>query len=174
MAIITLELIPNAYQRYYDSSAGAVYEEYWSGTAWINCRKVLLSNGQVTLSKSTTGVMNACVSLTQAQVQAGYSLTSLTGAGFTMTPIGFRIATSGIGGSGNLLLQDTNSSPVVIATISEANLAANAIINESSGSGIVTLGAGFGADLTISKDIQIIGASITLSTCLASVYYKQR
>jgi hypothetical protein len=120
-----------------------------------------------------TVVQAVSATVTLAQINAGFTLVAAV-AGQTLTPVGFRVKCTGaFAALTDIRLSDTNSSPVDIATIAQAQATDGAIFTENGASGL-TFGAGFGAALTAAKGIQIrkTGSTGTTATgCDVIVFY---
>lgn len=112
---------------------------------------------------------NATVTATLAQINAGLVLVpAVTGQAITVT--NFTAIVNGTFLTGTSVeLEDTNGTPVAVATFGEAALTNGAILVPASSG--VTLGAGFAAPLTTSKGLQVVnngsaqtgGTSITFN-----------
>lgn len=154
---------------------GDLYFDYtnavmWAATGTTNtswAAAVASSQGQLQSYYGTVSL---------AQLQAGITLIPAV-AGYTITPIFYKFVIAGTaGGSGNLVLEDTNGTPVVITTITEAalNTAGNGgvLSSEQVVSG-KTDGAGMCAPLTAAKGIQIAAAAgiTTLTSIFVCIEY---
>ena len=136
-----------------------LYFDYTNGVLWMASGTTNMSWSVV--ATSTPDLQTYAGNITLAQIQAGVVLVPNL-AGYTITPIRYKIIVKGTaGGSGNLVLQDTNATPVVITTIAEASLA-GILTSEVAATG-KTDGAGMCAPLTTGKGIQI-PATATLTT----------
>lgn len=140
------------------NAIGDVYTDTTNGSDWIaggttNTSWVLIASALLAGALPQTLI----TTVTLAQLQSGKII--LAGAaGHTITPIYYKVVVTGTaGGSGNFILEDTNGTPVVITTITEAalNTAANSFISSEIATTGVTQGAGMNAALTAGKGIQI-------------------
>ena len=93
----------------------------------------------------------------------------------TITVLNYVARVSGTFATGtSILLQSTNATPVVVATIAEAALTNNAVLLPSSAN--TTLGAGFAAALGSGDGLQLIngGSPQTAGTSVAlTITYRQ-
>lgn len=104
--------------------------------------------------KGNVTVAAAFVTVTLAQLKAGATIVAGV-TGRTLTPIRFRIKFTGAFTTATTIrLSDTAGSPVDIATVAIANATDGNILTETGGTGL-TIGAGYGAALTIDKGIQL-------------------
>jgi len=145
---------------------GDIYVDYTNGFVWS-------ANGTTNTSwqflEGNGAIRQTYVgTVTLAQLNAGKVLVAGI-TGYTLTPIYYKIVVNGTaGGSGNVVLEDTAGSPVVITTVTEAGLA-GILTSEAAASG-KTDGAGLYAALTSGNGIQIpASASLTTLTSLTVV-----
>ncbi len=97
--------------------------------------------------------------LTLAQVNAGFTLIpNIYSNKLIVTNFALRINSAAVG-TGNLLLQTTETTPVVIATFANAQLSSGAFLRP--GDTGVTLGAGFWAKLSQGVGIQLKTSAIS-------------
>jgi hypothetical protein len=141
-----------------------LYFDYTNGVLWM--ANGTTNTSWVVVATSTPDIQTYTGNITLAQIQAGVVLVpGITG--YTITPIRYKIIVKGTpGGTGNLVLEDTNTTPVVITTVAEASLA-GILTSEVTATG-KTDGAGMCAPLTTGKGIQI-PATATLTT-LTGIY----
>lgn len=134
--------------------------------------RVLIKSPQLS-SANTSGTPHvAQFTVTQAQINAG--LTLIPGiAGKAITVTSFQMQTTGTFATGTSIeLEDTNSSPVPVATIITADLGN---VNFPGATG-VTMGVGFGQPLTSGKGLQVVknGSAYTGGTAaLITITYTQ-
>ena len=174
-----------------DTSANAVTIQVASGSGNViqpgSNSSIALAKGEaVTLrssgsstffrvaSYSPSVVQELEVTATLAQINAGLVL--ITGrANQTITVLNYVARVSGTFATGtSILLQSTNATPVVVATIAEAALTNNAVLLPSSAN--TTLGAGFAAALGSGDGLQLIngGSPQTAGTSVAlTITYRQ-
>lgn len=145
---------------------GDIYFDYANGFIWSATG---LTNTSWQLAEGNGAVRQTYFgTVTLAQLNAGKVLVAGI-TGYTLTPIYYKIVVNGTAaGSGNVILEDTNSSPVVITTVTEAGLA-GILTSEAAASG-KTDGVGLYGGLTSGKGIQIpASSSITTLTSLTVV-----
>jgi hypothetical protein len=116
--------------------------------------RVLIKSPQLSAASQGGGVKNAIFTVTQAQVNAGLTLIPAV-AGQTIYVHDFNTRTTGSWATGTaVVLEDTAGSPVLAATLAQADLG-NVLFPGATG---VTLGAGYGGvGLTAGKGLQIAG-----------------
>lgn len=107
-----------------------------------------------TATKFGAIVQFVLVTVTLAELNAGKVL--VTGvSGKTITPLDFKMTVSGTFATGTSAeLEDTNGTPVVVASVAAAGLGDGAVINETEAN--TTVGAGYLAPLTA-------GAGLTMT-----------
>ena len=112
-------------------------------------------------------VFTRTVSATLAQINAGHAILPAT-AGVQYILLGYTLRISGSFDTGTgIALQDSNGTPVVVATVLTASLSDGALLTPASAN--TTLGAGFAAPLTAGKGLSIIKAGATALTDGASI-----
>jgi len=102
-------------------------------------------------------VKNITKTVTTAEIVAGKTLIPAI-VGRQITPLRYFVKSTGdfsIGGGTNVVIQDTNATPVIITTIAKAALTDGAKISSNVAVANVTDGAGMLAPLTVSKGIAI-------------------
>lgn len=105
-----------------------------------------------TFSSAVAPIHAAYFTATLAQLNAGFTIAN-DDANKQFVPVGFFLKSTGaFTALTDIRLSDTNGTPVDIVTVAQAQLTNGAVFTENGGSG-VTLGAGFGAPLTVGKGI---------------------
>lgn len=134
--------------------------------------RILVRSPQLSSSNTSSSPRVAQFTVTQAQVNAGLVIIpAITGKSVTVT--NFQMQTTGTFATGTSIeLEDTNGTPVAVATVVTADLAN---VNFPGATG-VTMGVGFGQPLTLSKGLQIVknGSAFTGGTnVLLTLTYTQ-
>jgi hypothetical protein len=94
--------------------------------------------------------------VSMAQINAGFDLLALvTGKKFKVVGYYFRFNGGSLGGATDIRLSDTAGSPVDIVTIAAAAATSGAEVHHGATIANVTKGAGWLAQLTVSKGVQI-------------------
>jgi len=114
-----------------------------------------------------------CITVTLAQVNAGLEIIPAR-AGNQIQIINFKVKSTGAWAAlTSILIQDTADTPVVVATLAQAQLTDGAILVP--GSTGVTLGAGFYGPLTRGKALKVVkdgSAGTTATNIIIQVTYK--
>ena len=139
------------------------------GVSLTNCNDIQVANNQIVCYSAT-----ATVTATLAQINAGLTLISgVTGQYITVT--GFSAVVSGNFASGTaVILQSTNATPLVVATLAEAGLTNGTTL--TAGGSNVTNGAGLGFALGSGDGLQVVnsGSAQTGGTSITfTITYKQ-
>lgn len=123
--------------------------------------------GTVNDSSSSSAIQSILSTVTLAEINAGKTI--LSGIdGKTINVVNFRILSTGTFATGTSVeLEDTNGTPVVVASVATAGLSDGAVIlpDESN----TTVGAGFLASLTAGEGLAITktGSDFTGGTSIA-------
>ena len=118
-------------------------------------------------------VKSFLITVTQAEINAGKVLIPGV-AGKTITPLDFKMVVLGNFATGTSVdLEDTNGTPVVVASVLTAGLTTGAVINEAESN--TSVGAGYLAPLTSGKGLALTktGSDFTGGTSVTvRVLYK--
>lgn len=111
-------------------------------------------------------VRNATITASVAEINAGKVIIPAV-AGMTITPLRYFIKSVGdfSGGTGtNLVIQDTNGTPVVVVTVGKSALTSGAKITSNVVIPTVVDGAGFMASLTKGYGLSVTGDTLSAGT----------
>jgi hypothetical protein len=147
-----------------------------SDTGGVNATETLANKTiDSTLNYVKNTVMAYCANITTAQLNAGITLIAGV-TGRTLRILRYSLVSNGAfnsGGGTSVILQDNNTSAVVVSTFAKAALTAGAKIASGSVITNVTDGAGMIGNLTASKGL-VVPADASLSTGTSidlTIYY---
>lgn len=136
--------------------------------------RILVRSPQLGTASSGNGVRTINITKTLAQINAGGSLISgIAGKAITVLDYTARVNGASFAGGTNIKLQSSNGTPVVVATMVEADLVTTAVLKPTSGSTV--LGAGFSVPLGSGDGLNIAstGTHTTATGITLTLTYTQ-